>query len=331
MDFFSQRDSSLLVATPHFPMRDDDDVVVALAVHKPRGYVSERFPDGVVADASGRRSVYELIPRDEGEAGADVDDVGSSEAPNQTSHKPLTAIGRLDAETSGVLLFARGGELHRAVRGQGVKKVYVATVAAPSQESALTRALSSLTEPLSLRPRDDGDGGGDDGRGGDDDGGGDGRIVDDDVRKKKRWSSPATARVVRTWRLDDDDSDDDDDGGGGAADGARYETRRARETWRARRREELDVTPEIERRRDGKDGFVDIEITVTDGAFHLVRRLVKRAGLKMRHLRRTAVGGVSTRGIDDPGDARALTRDEVDDLIAQYDARAPPKNRTDRL
>ena len=69
-------------------------------------------------------------------------------------------------------------------------------------------------------------------------------------------------------------------------------------------------------RLDGGDGrVVDVEIRLKDGKFHQVRRLVKRAGLRMRHLRRVALGPLVTlAGIEQPGACRALTPEEVRSL-----------------
>ena len=41
-----------------------------------------------------------------------------------------------DAETSGLLIFARGGAVHSAVLGSGVEKVYVATVSGGDEAKA---------------------------------------------------------------------------------------------------------------------------------------------------------------------------------------------------
>ena len=70
----------------------------------------------------------------------------------------------------------------------------------------------------------------------------------------------------------------------------------------------------LELRADGGGAVVDVEIIVREGRFHQVRRLVKRAGLRMRHLRRVAVGSVATRGVEVPGQWRSLDDDEMAEL-----------------
>lgn len=56
-----------------------------------------------------------------------------------------------------------------------------------------------------------------------------------------------------------------------------------------------------------------VDVVLTQGRHHQVRRLVKRAGLKLLHLRRVAVGPV-TLGDAAPGDVRVLGRHEKREL-----------------
>ena len=108
---------------------------VALAVHKPRGYVSERVPGDV--DALGRPSIYSLLPD-----------------PSVSGSSRLSAVGRLDLETSGLMLFTDSPTLNAAVRGSRLPKTYVATVSgAGVDEDTLRAAITSMREPL--RRRDD--------------------------------------------------------------------------------------------------------------------------------------------------------------------------------
>ena len=52
-----------------------------------------------------------------------------------------------------------------------------------------------------------------------------------------------------------------------------------------------------------------VEVTLSQGRHHQVRRLCRRAGLRLLHLRRLAVGPVALDGLE-PGEVRVLTRDE---------------------
>ena len=134
---------------------DDPDSVVALVVHKPRGHVSERFPPGVSRDPLGRPSAYELLPRS-------LDPGASS----------LGAVGRLDAETSGLLVFTSSPALNLALRAGGVAKTYVATVGARRLSDArLARAVASAEIPLTRRD-------------------------DDRAPDAEAWTKPATARLL---------------------------------------------------------------------------------------------------------------------------------------
>ena len=87
--------------------------------------------------------------------------------------------------------------------------------------------------------------------------------------------------------------------------------------WRATRRAQLGMDETCELRADGCGAVVDVEIIVREGRFHQVRRLVKRAGLRMRHLRRVAVGPVATRGVEIPGRWRVLDDEEIAELICE--------------
>ena len=84
-----------------------------LALHKPRGYAS------TLADPHAKHCVSELIPLDE--------------------HPALFHVGRLDVDTSGLLLFTTDGDLgHRLAHpSQGVVKTYVAQVERGLEEAAL--------------------------------------------------------------------------------------------------------------------------------------------------------------------------------------------------
>ena len=80
------------------------DGPVTLMLHKPAGYVT------TMSDPQGRPTVAELVPAAE--------------------HPGLFPIGRLDRDTTGLLLFSTDGELgHALLRPRGhVEKVYTALV-----------------------------------------------------------------------------------------------------------------------------------------------------------------------------------------------------------
>lgn len=59
-----------------------------------------------------------------------------------------------------------------------------------------------------------------------------------------------------------------------------------------------------------------VELTLQQGRHHQIRRLCRRAKLKLRHLRRIAVGPI-TLGDMQPGDVRQLRREEVEALCAE--------------
>ena len=262
---------------------------VALAVHKPRGYVSERVPGDV--DALGRPSIYSLLPD-----------------PSVSGSSRLSAVGRLDLETSGLMLFTDSPTLNAAVRGSRLPKTYVATVSgAGVDEDTLRAAITSMREPL--RRRDDTSA----------------PTVppasasDDD---EDPWTTPARARVLRRWRMrrasdeDEDEVEEDETRPTGDASSFRDHPDALR-AWRATRRAQLGMDETGELRADGCGAVVDVEIIVREGRFHQVRRLVRRAGLRMRHLRRVAVGAVSTRGVEIPGRWRVLDDEEIAELICE--------------
>ena len=60
-----------------------------------------------------------------------------------------------------------------------------------------------------------------------------------------------------------------------------------------------------------------VDVELTQGRHHQVRRLVRRAGLRLLHLRRVAVGPVVLADDAAPGDVRVLGRDELRPLYEQ--------------
>lgn len=260
---------------------------VALAVHKPRGYVSERVPGDV--DALGRPSVYSLLPD-----------------PSVSGSSRLSAVGRLDLETSGLMLFTDSPALNAAVRGSRLPKTYVATVSgAGVDDDTLRAAIASMREPLRRR---------DDASAPSSSPPASASASDDD---EDPWTTPARARVLRRWRMRRASGEEGDEEAETRPTGDAFSFRDhpdALRLWRATRRAQLGMDETGELRADGGGAVVDVEIIVREGRFHQVRRLVKRAGLRMRHLRRVAVGSVATRGVEVPGQWRSLDDEEMAEL-----------------
>lgn len=73
----------------------------------------------------------------------------------------------------------------------------------------------------------------------------------------------------------------------------------------------------VAERLSNRDAFLtEIHVELREGRYHHLRRLIKRANLKMRHLARTVVGGLelSTLGIT-PGESVELTTEQIKLLI----------------
>lgn len=107
---------------------------VVVALHKPAGVVTSR------RDPGGARTVYDLVPEPEGAR--------------------LAYVGRLDADTEGLLLLTTHGELaHRLAHPRwGVERAYRVDVAGPLDERALARGAKEgvelddgRTAPFSVR------------------------------------------------------------------------------------------------------------------------------------------------------------------------------------
>lgn len=93
---------------------------VAILLNKPAGYVS------TMSDPEGRRTVRSLIPIGE--------------------HPSLFPIGRLDADTTGALLFTTDGELGHALLhpSHHVEKTYLATVGRVPSAAQLARLRDGI-------------------------------------------------------------------------------------------------------------------------------------------------------------------------------------------
>jgi 23S rRNA pseudouridine2605 synthase len=112
-------DDSLVVAVDHEPVRAERPVVYA--VNKPKGVVS------TAADTHGRPTVVELVPAES---------------------RRLYPVGRLDADSTGLLLLTNDGELANLLTHPryGVEKVYRARVT----PNLRPRALDALREGVRL-------------------------------------------------------------------------------------------------------------------------------------------------------------------------------------
>lgn len=104
------------------------DEALLLAMHKPVGIVTARLSH---ESDSADLSVYDLLP-----------------SWLQSEH--LEAIGRLDKDTSGLLLFTEDGALNQRIRhpSRQVERRYLATLARPLDPSV---AQNALTEGVTLR------------------------------------------------------------------------------------------------------------------------------------------------------------------------------------
>lgn len=103
-----------------------------LMVHKPTGVVCSRTPDG------GHMPVFELVPA-------------------QWAHLPWLAVGRLDADTTGLLILTcDGGLVQRMTHPKrAVERHYVAGTAAPLSSDALAHLRSGelvLRDGVNPRP-----------------------------------------------------------------------------------------------------------------------------------------------------------------------------------
>lgn len=203
--------------------------------------------------------------------------------------KPLPGhIGRLDLKTSGLILVTTDGLLLEAALGvpgaeslrglPPLSKAYSLLLAGRYEPDA--PSIDSLRNPLVHR------------RGG-----------------KKYHSDGAAVRHVRCFRsealatefsLIDCDGDVEE---------KRAVIRACRDVVVHSRK-----TGEVVRPYVPFDGWLtEVEMTIRQGRHHQIRRLCKRAGLKLRHLRRTAFGPIKL-GTMVPGDVRELGLKEKADI-----------------
>lgn len=247
------------------------------AIHKPRNVISAASDDRA-RSGSGRPSNRPTLTDVMVAAGVD----------------PLPGhCGRLDAETSGLILVTSDTLLLRAVLnwpevldahgGTPLTKRYSLLLA--GRHEPLSPPLLTLGEPLQHQ------------RGG------------------KAFSSNAAEAVDhRRCFVDEDiasgehaliDRKDDD------VETARARLRQQRAKPRFSRKTGERVPPYVP-----QDGWLtNVDLVLSQGRHHQVRRLVRRADLKLLHLRREAVGPVCL-GEMAPGDVRVLDRAAKRELYA---------------
>jgi pseudouridine synthase len=205
----------------------------------------------------------------------------------QPSEKPA-AVGRLDYATSGLMLFTDDAALNLAVRDSGLlSKTYVLTVA--GKIAADDKRVAKMEEPLVMQKQQ--------------------------KRSTTQVCKPAAARVIRCWQIIV---------GGKAAAAARkagsfgHETAAEQERreegkdehaagkgqngsyehdWQRIRRGELGLSQqdfEAMQARCYGGWLTDIEVCISEGKFHQVRKLCQRSKFKLRHLHREKMGPVGS-------------------------------------
>ena len=258
------------------------------AIHKPRGVLSITGADTASADVPPRRTLTDLMVA----AGL----------------KPLSGhIGRLDLETGGLILVTGDGLLLEAALGvpgakslrfkigiKGKENGCVDNVEAPCKPLPKTyklllagkhrhdaTAIENLRAPLTHS------------RGG-----------------KEYHSDGATVRYLRCFQSGElateysllDCHDDDD--------AINVESRRDAILAKLERPVRSRKTGALVRPFIPFDGWLtEVEVTIRQGRHHQIRRLCKRAGFKLRHLRRVSFGPIEL-GLMGPGDVRVLGLEE---------------------
>lgn len=60
-----------------------------------------------------------------------------------------------------------------------------------------------------------------------------------------------------------------------------------------------------------EDGMSEIELTITEGKFHQVKRMFEAVGKEVVYLKRISMGGLKLDDSLKPGEYRALTEEEI--------------------
>lgn len=103
-----------------------------IAINKPEGYLSSRLTPG---DARlGKKSVFELL----------------SNALDEKTEKSLFCAGRLDEDSSGLLIITNDGKLGSKITapGSGIEKTYHAALARPITDGELAKLRKGVTIQL---------------------------------------------------------------------------------------------------------------------------------------------------------------------------------------
>ena len=195
------------------------------AMHKPRGVLS------ISGNVAGQRTLSDLFDQCSGH------------------------IGRLDVQTSGLLLLTEDSSLLRAVLGHGnMQKTYSLLLGGSPTQNALT----SLGAPLSFSRA--------------------GRTVHAEAARVQ------DIRIFDDWQLAANFEDID--------------------------RDDINhISPAVRRVVPESSRLTEVELQISQGRHHQIRRLCHRAGVDLLHLRRTAIGPIAL-GSMCPGEVRELSADE---------------------
>lgn len=107
---------------------------IYLVMNKPCGYVCSAVSDS-------HKTVYELLPQE----------LQALVRGAKRGHR-LHTIGRLDCDTSGLLLLTTDGEFSHKVTTTGISKTYLATLNTPVSKKQQTEYISRAAAGLTLPP-----------------------------------------------------------------------------------------------------------------------------------------------------------------------------------
>lgn len=79
-------------------------------------------------------------------------------------------------------------------------------------------------------------------------------------------------------------------------------------------------------REGGSSCISEIELTITEGKFHQVKRMFEAVGKRVLYLKRFSMGSLVLDGALKPGEYRALTEGELSDLMHWHDRPSLPKD-----
>ena len=246
------------------------------ALHKPRNVVSA-VGDNLPIGRRGKRCQYPTLTDVMLDAGVE----------------PLTGhAGRLDAETSGLILITSDSLLLRAILGWSqVLDAFGGTVVTKRYSLLLagrhppdSPQLASLSEPLTHQ------------------------------RGRKEYYSDGAVSVEHRGCFVDVELASGEHALIDRSDAEAVEQVRARMRKPAYSRATGERVPPYA----PHDGWLTrVELELSQGRHHQVRRLARRAGLKLLHLKRVAVGPIELAADEAPGSVRVLGSEEKGLLYAQ--------------